>query len=318
MKIQIIAHNREINPQFAHMRWDRLPLLFEKSGHEVDHVLVKDWKRFYFRYLKFRPDVLISAGIIGSLPVFLKKIKLIRAPVVHDWTDDYTDVMGKTYGIDRIAFLEHFIIKNSDFITTPSRFLQKKCEIFGKRAVYIPHGVNPDFMGHKPYRLKGKIKVVYVGSQSVYKMTDKVIESARGLDCDLYLFGKTNEEFKKIAPGNVHFMGPVHHTEIPRCLMAADILILAADDDSTLKMFEYIKAGKCILGLKGRAEYFLTHGENAFLAHDLREGLKTLIENRELRNHIAAGAKKMRIHAWEEIAEMYLDFLYKIVNNQSE
>jgi len=314
MKIQIIGHNREIKPKNVYMRWHRLPLLFEEFGHEVDQILIQDWKKFYFRYLKFKPDVVISVGVIGALPAFLKKIKMIRKPLVHDWTDNYTDVMGKKYGIDRIAFLEHFIIKNSDYITTPSRFLERKCEIFGKKAMYIPHGVNPDFMKDKPYKLEGKIKVVYVGSQSEYKMVDKIIDAVRGLDCNLYLFGKINEAFESKAPENAHFMGEVKHTEVPRYLRSADILIFAADDDSTLKMFEYIKAGKPILALKGRPGYVLDNNVNALLVDDLHEGLKKLIEDEELRERLAKNVKKIKVYTWEEIANIYLRFLEKVVN----
>jgi glycosyltransferase involved in cell wall biosynthesis len=282
-------------------------------GHEVDHILIGDWKKFYFRYLRFKPDVLISVGLIGSMTAFLKKIKMIRKPLVHDWNDNYTDVMGRKYGIDRVAFLEHFIIKNSDYITTPSRFLERRCEIFGKKAVYIPHGVNPDFMKGEPYKLKGKVKVVYVGSQTDYKMIGKVINSVKDLDCDLYLFGKTNEQLKKTAPKNVHFMGPVPHTEIPRYLRAGDILIFAADDDSTLKMFEYIKAGKAIVALKGRPGYVLDNYINALLVDDLGDGLRILIKDEKIRKGLSENVKKIKVCTWDEIAKIYLNFLETVV-----
>jgi len=61
MRIQIISHNTEKNP-IVKMRWHWLPFYFEKMGHEVNHVLKQDWKYFYLRYLKFKPDVLISVG----------------------------------------------------------------------------------------------------------------------------------------------------------------------------------------------------------------------------------------------------------------
>ncbi len=313
MKIQLIGHAEELDPKSYKMRWHRLPLLFEELGHKVDHILMKDWKKFYFRYLKFKPDVLITVGVIGSFPTFLKRLHLIRIPLVHDWTDDYTDVMGKIHGIDRIAFLEHFIIKNSDFVTTPSRFLQKKCELFGIKAKYIPHGVNPDFMKGKPHKLEGKVKVMYLGSQSRYKMIDKVIEAVKGLNCDLYLLGKVNDEFKKLAGKNVHFLGQVKHTEVPKYLRGADILIFAADDDCTLKMFEYIKAGKAILGLKGRPGYILENNINALLVDDLGNGVRKLIEDKELRRRLSRNIKKFEVKTWEEIGKDYLKFLESII-----
>lgn len=312
MKIQIIAHDTEKRPKAFRMRWNRLPILFEKMGHKVDHILKQDWKKFYFRYLKFKPDVLISVGVIGALPAFLKKLHLIRIPIVHDWTDNYTEIMGKKYGITKIAFLEHFIVSNADFITTPSKAIEKKCELFERKAFYISHGVNKDFDKIKPARLKGKIKIVYTGNVTEYKQTYKLIDAANGLNCDVYLFGQANIQMKNI-PKNVHFMGVVEYKEVPKYLKAADVLILTANDDSTLKMFEYIKAGKCILGIKGRLGYFLTHDVNAYLAYDLREGLKTLISNKNLRNKLAKNVKKIKVKTWEEVAKDYLNFLENTV-----
>jgi glycosyltransferase involved in cell wall biosynthesis len=313
MKIQIIALNREYKPKYANMRWHRLPLLFEKLGHDVDQVLIQDWKKFYIRYLKFKPDVIISVGIVGFLPAIIKKLKLINSPIIHDWTDDYTDIMGKKYGIDRVAFLEHFIIKNSDLITTPSKYLQKKCDLFGKDAVYIPHGVNTDFIKGQPKKLPGKMKVLYVGSQSDNKLANKILDSVDGLDCDLYLVGKINENLRSKAAKNTHFIGEVKHTEVPKYIRAADIMIFAADDDSTLKMFEYLKAGKPIVTLKGRPGYVLDNNVNALLVDNLQEGLKKLIADEKLRKKLAQNAKKFKIYTWEEIAKMYLKFLETVV-----
>jgi glycosyltransferase involved in cell wall biosynthesis len=309
MKIQIIGHADEKDPKTWRMRWHRLPVMFEERGHKVDHILIRDWNKFYFRYLKFKPDVLITCGLIGSMPALLKKLKLLCRPLVHDWNDSYTDVMGRRYGIDRVAFLEHFIIKNSEFITTPSRYLERKCELFGKNAIYIPHGVNPDFMDGEPKKLDGKVKVLYLGSQNEYKMADKIISSVKDMECDLYLLGKINEKFRESAPKNAHFLGEVDNQEVSKYLRGADILVFAADDDSTTKMFEYMKAGKAILALKGRPGYVLDNNVNALLVDDLREGLKQLIENEDLRKRLGENLKKVKIYTWNEIADMYLKFL---------
>lgn len=255
MRIQIIAHNTEKNPA---------------------------WKYFYLRYLKFKPDVLISVGPIAFVPTLLKKLKLIR---------------------------------NADFITTPCISKMERCEVLGKKAFYIPHGVSADFDEKKPINLEGNIKVLYAGEQSKVKRVDKLIKDVKDINCDLYLLGKINEKFKEIAPENVHFMGIVKHSELPSYLKAADILVLTADDDCTLKMFEYVKAGKTILGIRGRLNYFLTHLENAYLTDDLAKGLKELINNEELRSQLANNVKKIKIYTWEEIAREYIKFLDNIVGN---
>ncbi len=316
MRIQIISHNQEINPATIKMRWHWLPLYFEESGHKVDHVLKHDWKYFYIRYLKFKPDVLISVGPIAFMPSLLKKMWLIGAPHVHDWTDDNVDINGKEHGITKMALFEYFTVENADYITTPSIFKKERCELWDKPVVYIPHGINPDFEEKERAELDGKIKILYGGEQSKRKRVDKLIDAVKNIDCELYLFGNTNEKFKKNASPNVHFMGQVKYTEMPSYIKGADIVVLTADDDCTLKMFEYIKAGKTILGLRGRVNYVLTHRENAYLTDDLAKGLKELIEHEELRNQLSENVKKIKINTWRDVATDYIKFLEGVISTK--
>ena len=307
MKIQVIAHNREKNPPVK-MRWHWLPFYFEKFGYEVDHVLKKDWKYFYVKYLKFKPDVLISAGPIAFIPTLLKRLKIMNVVHVHDWTDDNVDINWE-YGITKMALFEYFTVEHADVITTPSVFRKERCELWGKRVFFIPHGVSEDFDKKEPVELKGDIKVLYAGEISRRKRVDKLIKAVKNLNCELYIIGKIKEEFMKIAPPNVHFLGYIPQDEIPRYLKAADILVLTADDDCTLKMYEYIKAGKAILGIRGKLNYVLTHMENAYLTDDLFSGLKKLIEDDDLRMRLARNVRRMKVYTWKEIAKMYLNTL---------
>lgn len=319
MRIQIISHNKEKDSDSGfRMRWHWLPLLFEESGHKVDHVLKGDWKYFYFRYLKFKPDVLISVGPIGIMPSLLKKMRLIGVPHIHDWTDDYVDINGRESGITRMAFNEYFTVANADYITTPSVFKKERCELWDKKVFYIPHGVAPDFESKEPAKLDGRIRILYGGEQSKRKRVDKLITAVKDNDCELYLFGNTNEEFRKNASQNVHFMGMVNYTEWPRYLKGADILVLTADDDCTLKMFEYIRTGKTILGLRGRVNYVLTHRENAYLTDDLAKGLNELINHKELRNQLADNVKKMKIYTWKEVASDYIKLLEGVISTKHD
>ena len=316
MRIQIISHATE-KKSIVKMRWHWLPLYFEEMEHEIDHILKQEWKYFYFRYLKFKPDVLISVGPIAFIPSVLKKLRFVRAIHVHDWTDDNVDINGKEHGITKMALYEYFTVENADYITTPSIFKYERCKLWDKKVFYIPHGVSEDFDEKPPVELEGEIKVFYAGEISRRKRVNMLIEAVKGLDCDLYLAGKVSEELKGKWEGmkNVHFLGLIPQSELPRYLKAADILVLTADDDCTLKMFEYIKAGKAILGIRGRLNYVLTHLENAYLTDDLKKGLKALVENDELRKRLADGVKRVKVYTWREVADMYLRVLEEILRD---
>jgi glycosyltransferase involved in cell wall biosynthesis len=288
--------------------------LFRKAGCEVDYLYKKDLKWFYPQYLKFKPDVVISVHEEGPVPTIFKKLHLLRAPHVHDWVDDYTDINGKEHGIAFIAFCEYYTVANADFIITPSVYRKERCDLWGKRAFYIPHGVESDFDAKPLKSLQGKVKVVYAGEQSERKGVGNLIAAAAGLDCELYLIGRVNEAYSQRFRPNVHFLGQVDHTEIPGYLKAADILVMPADNDSTFKMFEYLKARAAILARRGKTGYVLTHLENAYLTDDLASGLRELMANPELRDRLREGTGRMKIHTWNEVAGMWLECLDQAIN----
>lgn len=290
---------------------------FRKFGNEVRVITKRSFWKFYIEYLRFKPDIVVATGIAGFIPSFFKKIGLLRKPIVHMWDDYYGEQMGKKWGA-LPSYLEMFAVLNSDYVTTMSKYNEVKAGILGKKVFFVPHGVQPNV---KPteIKLKGKVKVVYIGDQSRYKQTDKMIEAVRGLDCELYLFGKPNPEFQKSAGKNVHFMGFIPADEIPSVLKQADILINPSDQDSSFKFFEYIMAGRPILAFKGRPGYLLTHRENAFLTNNLPEGIKMLVKDKKLRHEIGKGAEKLSKEitlTWEQVARKHLELYKRILKHE--
>jgi glycosyltransferase involved in cell wall biosynthesis len=188
-----------------------------------------------------------------------------------------------------------------------------------KKIFYIPHGVeskikktkiNLDLFKTSPENLK----VIYVGDQfTKFKKVDKIVLAAKGLKCDVFLFGTTNKELIPLGGKNVHFMGQIHPYEIPSVLKQADILVNTADMDHNFKLFEYIRAGKPILAIDGKARYIFTHGENAFLTNDIGKGLNILINNKRLREKIEENVKKIQIKTWNEVSRAHLEICENLV-----
>lgn len=283
---------------------------FEKKGNVVRKIGKSSFGIFFLIYKKFNPDVIVTCWVpAGFIPALLKKVGVIKCPLIHFWDDHYAEMMvGKPKRV--VKFMERFTIKHSDAIVTVSGDNTFYALKENKRVYLVDHG-----------RAIGKIKTkinlkslktnseniiaIYLGEQSKYKRVDEIIDSVRGQKCDLYLFGTINPKLKINAPENVHFMGSIDGEEVNSVLKQADILVNTSDLDFNFKWFEYIYAQKPILGIKGRAEYRFKHLETAYLAEDIGKGIKLLIEDQKLREKIKRNLKKIKTLSWEEASEDY-------------
>jgi len=314
MKILLIDQAKKNFREQDHGRWHFIPYYLEKKGHKILHLTKKDWKKFLFSYLRFKPDVIISTAYAGIIPIFFTKIGIVKCPNVHDWNDYYSEIFSHKIGLTKASFLESFVIQYSDFITTPSKYLAEKASIYGKKAEFIQHGVELN-LNLKPVKLKGKIKLLYIGEQTKYKRIDRIINAVKGLNCQLYLIGKPNKKLQEIAPKNVTFLGRIPHKEIASYIKAADICVITADQEN-LKMHEYAKAGKCIIAYKGRIQYFFTHMENAYITDNFKDGVKILIKDKKLRKRLEKTIKRFPTYSWQGVAKKYLGFLKVIKENE--
>ncbi len=314
MKIQILTGAREKFPAVRLHDFDHLPHWFRELGHDVDIVARGEWKNFYLKYLKFKPDVLISVGLIAALPAFLKRIGLIRRTIlVNDWTDYWTDMMATKYPLAWLAFFEHYGIQHADFVVTSTIANLERCKLFNKKCYYRVHGVDLDFSKGEPAKLAGKFNILYFVSQEKSKRLDRLItavnEVSKKIDCHLYLIGKPNPDFQKIAGQNIHFLGFVSDEDSIAYFKACDVVAMTMDSDGSPKLFQYFKAGKPLLVLRGKISNIMTHGENAYIAQDLSAGILELYEKPELRKKLAAGISKMPTKSWKEVTQDYITIL---------
>lgn len=254
----------------------------------------------------------------GFVPAFLKKIGIIKIPLVHCW-DDYYQIQMTNYPSLLVGFLEKFTVKNADVITTISRYNESKARDMKKEVYFIPNGVDPRIKKSKinlDYlkTAEKNLKVVYLGDQfSKFKKVDKLILDVKDLKCDLFLLGKINKELVPLANKNIHFMGPIKQEEIFNVLKQADILVNPADMDHNLKTIEYIRAGRPIIMMDGKSRYIFEHKKNAFLTNDLADGLKVLIGDEKLREELEENVKKIPTMTWKEVADAHLKIYSKII-----
>jgi len=319
MKIMIVTNKGVYSIKEGQSGWNMLTHIFSKK-HQILCLRKQDLFSFYFHYLKFKPDIIVTGWVpAGMVPVIFKKFGLVKCPILHAWEDYYAEQMTN-YPYSIVKFMEWFVVKFSDYIVTMSNYNKSIAEKMGKKVYFVPHGVSKDVKKttinlDKLKTERENLKVIYLGEQNKYKKVDEIIKAVKGLKCDLFLFGKTNEEFRKLGNKNVHFMGYINSKEVPSILKQADILVNTSDQDSNFKFFEYIKAGKPILAFDGRPRYLFTHKENAYLTKDFSKGIKELIENKNLRKKLEKNIKKMKTLTWEEVAEEDIRIYTEIVKS---
>ncbi len=308
MKIMLVTGQREKYPLPKIHDWHYMLSLFEKKIGKIDVVLKKDWPFFYNQYLRYKPEIIICVGVIGAFVCFLKKLGLVNSIIINDWTDDWSEVMSGKYGYRNIAFLEKYMIRNSDFIITPSKRRYDIANKMGKKVFFRPHGTDMVFSGKKA-KLKGRFKILYVGSQERSKNVVRLIKAVKDLDVDLYLIGKTNPSLLPFSSKNVHFLGFKDPSELPAYYNASDLLALTMDNDSTLKIEEYKKARKPVIAIDGRLRSVFVHKENAYLTDDFRAGIIYLMKNKKLLLKLKKNSYKFKVDSWNEVAEKYINIL---------
>lgn len=325
MKILHISNNPDTgNKQFEKIFWNNLLYPLKKKTEVLD-LGKKDIFKFYSHYLQFKPDIIISTWIpAGFVPVFLKKIGMIKCPIVHRWEDYYAETMT-SYPHFLINFMENYTAKNADYIVTVLKTIYDKSKSFGKTVFLLPYGITP---GTKKTNLKldklktkkSNLKIIYLGEiNSSYKRVDKIIDAAKEVDCDLFLFGEQPSAFIKQTADNrknIHFMEFVPPEQVASVLKQGDILVNTANHDISMKFLDYINARKPILALNDRPAKLFKHKENAYLTDDFKLGLIDLIKDKKLREKLSKNVKSIKTYSWSEVADIHLELYNKIINKE--
>lgn len=326
MRIMLVSQDRERSPAVSGTT-NKLYDYLKKNGHEVlfyvkgktpTSLYLLNFPKFIFNYLKFKPDIVVSYHQIGFIPALLWKLGLLRKKLIHGWWDAYTEVAGRKYSPSFLAFIEYFNIKNCDLVITNSKWQASVCRNLNIQSKWFMLGVEDYFLKTvKKSRLPGthSFKLLYVGELNDYKRTDSMISAVGGLAVDLIVIGDVDEKLKKNAPKNVHFMGLIKHSELPSYVKSADVVLIPSDQDGSLKMYEYLALGKCILAFKGRIGYVLTHGENAFLSEDLKEGILALVKDSSLRKRLETGASSFGVKRLEKVFDEYISTFKEVLRS---
>ncbi len=211
--------------------------------------------------------------------------------------------------------LERFLVKHSDAIVVDSGLLGSHFQAMGahpERITVVSTGISPeefqlpnaDFESLKKRLCNDKMMILYSGTLAPYQGLDVLLESFKQVQkkekrIHLVIVGGTLPEIElyksiagKLGIQAATFVGKVPFQEIPKYLLAADILVAPRlEDEGTslqraTKILSYMAAGKPIIATKISAHTCTLDEETAFLvkpndAEDLSIALCSAIEQSE-------------------------------------
>ncbi len=312
MKILFISHSpkeaiwKYVNSHIIHS------INFKRMGYTVSHIPREDWSKISLMCRNFKPDVIISLGVIAGIVAWLRKLHLIKVPqLIYYWADNYEEIMNDKYSKWLIRFLEKSAVKYSDKVISISKYrvergIKEFGKIKGENIFYLEQGYNKRFLNNaKSKSLPGtnKIKVVYCGGLTKSKGFPQIEDLMNKIfNIDFIIIGNdANKKYPK-SKGNVFYLGWKKPEDIYSYLISADFLLVTENNDSSLKLFEYQVLGKPVLTPRGRISKYLNLSNCLFYNNFLE--IKKLVKT-------SRKFQPQRIKTWEELSKEMLEIIEK-------
>ena len=235
-------------------------------------------------------------------------------------------------------------------VSTPLRDYLSSLGVPEKKITVIPNGADGELFNNKisgmeikkKYNLDNKNVVCYSGSlDQQWQGIEDILLSANiinsiDIPVQFLIIGDISDQEKLIsnAPENVIFTDAVKHSEVPKYLAAADILLapykLESDFkdigyyNSPIKIFEYMAMGKAIITSNiGQILEVIEHNKTGLLIEpgnykELANNIQLLLENKTLRGELGSNARNEfeKNYTWEKNARKIMSVFNEILENK--
>lgn len=212
------------------------------------------------------------------------------------------------------------ICQLTDRFIVPSRFVEKGIEAFGvdkDKCYLVPYNIEDSWLKLKNNPIQGRI--LFVGTADLRKGIHILGMAARKLSDRNYEFrvagGVSDAVRQHQLTQHLNFLGRVPRANIKQEFARADIFVLPSlAEGSAGVTYEALAAGLPVItteaagsvvrdGIEG---FIIPEREPEILAHRIEE----LVENRELRDRMAAAAReRAKDYTWDNYAERLLAVL---------
>lgn len=281
------------------------------SGHDIAFV----WQRH---------EVFHTAGLDLADRLGVPSVLFVTAPQV--WEAEQWGVRRPGWGrwLERVG--EQPALQRADLVACGTDEIARqvgKLGVADDRMLVTPTGVDLDLFApavrgeevRRELGLDDQFVVGWVGSFRRFHALENAIHAVAGMDGATLLLvgdGPERRRLEQLAAdegARVVFTGTVPHSELPRHLAAMDAALVVASADSSfhyspLKLAEYLASGLPVVAPRsGQLVERLHDGTDALLVDPgdpdaLAAALRRLRTDAELRDHLAAGARRAAEASW--------------------
>lgn len=276
---------------------------------------------------KINPDVIVLnypspyTGLLGFL-----EGKLCKKPVAVDFNDLIAQYSGALLNLKKDSFtgkllvlIQHYIVKNSDTIVAPTRFIKNYATSLGvseRKVAVISNGVDTksfDSNESNAAKLKndlhlsnGKLCVYcgrldgWAGINIILRLCD--MAKTKNLDVKFLLVG--SGEGSAVQRGNLISFGEIPYEKVPAILAVADVVLIPFPNNevshaaSPLKLFEGMSMRKPVVASRvSGIEEVVLDGQNGFLAdpdniEEWVRKLEMILNSEKLATRVGQNARK--------------------------
>lgn len=285
---------------------------------------------------EYNPDIIYTQ--LASLPLirFVNRLTDLRkrAMVIHfmdDWptTINQKGIFSFYWGNQIDKGLRKLIQKASVNMSICQYMSDEYKNRYGKNFVPFHNFIEPETwknVSKTDWVSQGKFKILYAGriSIGVKNLIFKVSEAVEylntqgyNIELQLLVFWTSKKFDKKISTyKSVKVLPHVDHSEIPKSLTGADLLLLPLDFDKKSLKFthlsmptkasEYMISGTPILAIAHESTALYNYAKNSGWAYvlnsenqsDIIDAIKTLVNNIEIRKNLGETAKStaLKLH----------------------
>jgi len=276
---------------------------------------------------KINPDVIVLnypspyTGLLGFL-----EGKLCKKPVTVDFNDLIAQYSGALLNLKKDSFtakllvlIQHYIVKNSDKIVAPTRFIKNyttSLDVSEKKIAVISNGVDTKIFDpnrSNAAKLKNDLHLsseklcVYCGRLDGWAGMNIILRlcdmaKTKNLDLKFLLVG--SGEDRAVQKENLISFGEIPYEKVPAVLTVADVVLIPFPNNevshaaSPLKLFEGMAMRKPVVASRvSGIEEVISDGQNGFLAdpdniEEWVRKLEMILNSEELATTVGKNARK--------------------------